>query len=191
MKIEDGQGDGKLAGVTQDHQLRVQAVQHSMEHDISHHKEEAYFANIADTANSLTTTATGGPLLVLKNLSESKHIVIHKVFVGTSADIIMRVVRNPVIGSLGNKVDHTPPNLHFASGKDAAVACYTWDEVGDGITGLTGGLVLNTCLFDKGHRVLPSNDAFILGENNVISFEFVGAGEVTFGIRFFFQINGS
>lgn len=188
MRLEDGEGSGHEAGVTSAHKLKVEATMHSLEHERSHEHGDAYFANIADTADSLTITGTGGPILLIRNDSEQKDLVIRKVLVGTSsANMILKVVRNPLIGSLGNVNVHVPGNLNFASGNAASVSIWNWDEVGNGITGLTDGTVLNTYIFQSWSRVLPFDDAFILGKNNAIAFECKGVGELTLGVRFFMQ----
>lgn len=185
MRITDGKGHGHEAGVTEDNRLMVSATTQSLEHTNSHEEEQVYFANIATTDDSLTITATGGTVLVMQNNSTVRDIVIHEVFIGTgAADMIFKVVRNPTLDTLGNMNEQAPGNLNFSSGNIADVSVWNWDEVGDGITGVSDGTVLNAYLFQAGHHVLPFDDALIVPNNAIISFEFSGAGEATLGVRF-------
>ena len=187
--IKDG-SSGFVAKVDEQLQLHVLAVNKSAEHDASERNSFTFFANTTDTANTLTATATGGAMLYVENTSGTQQLVIEKVL--TSADTADGVVvwkRNNVVGTIGNNNTHAPVNLNFRSNVAAPVTCYNWDEVGDGMTGLSGGTTMKSFITGAGFTVHPIDGSIILGQGNSLTIEYkvAGGGEFECGIRMYFE----
>lgn len=189
--IIDGAGGGKRVKVTDDNELLVLATTRSEEHLTSSRDGQSYFANTADTANTLTATATGGIILYLENTSSTQDIVVEKVLSSASvAGGIMVWKCNTIIGTIGNNNIHTPLNLNFGSPNTAPVICHNWDEVGDGMTGITGGAVIKSFITGIGFTEHPINGAMIIpkASNLTIEYSVAGGGEFECGIRFYLDI---
>jgi len=187
--IGDGSGKGNVAKVDDDLRLSAQANIQTEEHFISSRDANTFFANTADTANTLTTTATGGPILYIKNGNPDKQMIVAKVLASTDIDGgVMRFIRNPTLGTIGNNNTHTPQNLNFNSNKSAQGTFYNWNENGDGMTGLSGGTVLKTFIISKGFNVFPLDAALVLENDDSFAIEFIGAGEFECGVRFFYMV---
>ena len=194
MIITDGAGGGHSAAVDSDNKLETHATMHSEEHYVSTFKRQAYFANTADTANTLTL-ATGNTynMLFIQNNSAVKWLVIQKVFVSVDTAAVVLVVRkNMTVGAITNENTHIPPNANFSSGNDADALLYNWDEVGTaGVTGLTAGTIVNTYILAAEIRPLPFDGFMVLGQNDNVVFQIVnGTGgnvEAAIGCRFYFN----
>ena len=76
--IQDGSGKGFSAEVDSALKLQVSAVVSTDEHNHSH-QGEAFYMNSADTANTLTATATGGLIMYLKNDDPNRLITIEDI----------------------------------------------------------------------------------------------------------------
>lgn len=180
---------GNVAKVDADQALLVRAITQTEEHFTSAKTEESYFANTTNAANTLTTTATGGGVLFLRNNSSTKLMVIEKVL--SSADTAGGVVvwkKNVTVGTIGNNNVHIPVNLNFGSTKEADALCYNWDEVGDGMTGITNGEVVKTFITGVGFTIHPIDGTIIMEKNSNILIEYIGAGEFECGIRFYYEV---
>jgi len=191
--IEDGQGLGYRAGVNENNRLKVSASIFSEEHGSSV-KGDAYFANTADTADTLTL-ASGNTynMLYLRNDGNAQRVVIEKILVSAAATgLVMKWTRNPVLGSIGANNTHTPPNVNFGSNRSAVGTFYSWDETGtDGLTGLSGGTTVKTFIVGAGFNVFPIDGAIILGQSNSILISLTnGTGsaiEAECGVRFYYE----
>jgi len=121
--------------------LRTEAISESLEADASR-QGEAFTIATSQSVRSLTVVAANdGPLLYIRNLSESK-ILVADGFTATESGPggILYLVKNPVLGVIGANVPVIPSNRNFSSTRDASVEAEVWDETGVvGITGLTGG----------------------------------------------------
>lgn len=152
-------------------------------------KENVYFANMSDTADTVTITTTGGPMMYIKNTSSTKNVIIQKYLVGAGQDgTVLKFVKNATVGTIGNENTHIPPNLNFSSTNTADVLCYIWDEVGDGMTGISGGTTCATFILALGEIALPANDAFVLGPNDSITIYATSIGtssEFSLNTRFY------
>jgi hypothetical protein len=190
MIIEDGTGSGGFkAKVDERNELHVTSSTKTKEHEISQDDGLAFFANTADTADTLTATATGGAMLYLKNTSATKKLTVEKIL--TSADTaggVVKWMKNVVVGSISDNNIHTPVNNNFASGFTAEALCYSWDESNDGLGGLTGGTILKTFITGAGFTVHPLDGSIILGLNDSITvyYKVAGGGEFEAGIRFYY-----
>ena len=184
MQIRDGKGRGNLAEVTKDQQLVTLSTMRTQEHAVAL-EGDSYFTNISATAPSLTTTVTGGYMLLLKHTSESVKRIIQLIIASTSVDGgVMQFIRNPTLGTLGNNVAATTVNTNMASGREAVIEANSWDEVGDGITGVSEGEIINTFVLPKGVHFFPILGAFVMGNNNILGVRYSGViAEFALGIR--------
>ena len=66
-------------------------------------------------------------------------VIISRIIGSTDGATYVWMTRNFTIGTLGNYNTFTPTNMNFGSTNPSETLAYTWNEVGDGITGLTGG----------------------------------------------------
>ncbi len=191
--IKDGR-TGDTAAVNEQNELLVKAIRSSIEHIVSSRDGEAYYANTADTANTLTI-ATGETIkmLYLENTSGTLDLVVEKISVNSdTAGVVAVYTRNAVLGAVGANDAHTPPNANFSSGKTARVVCHTWDETGTtGITGITGGVKLATHLHGDGEDTDNIDGAIVLKRGNSLVVTLVnGTGgnvEAAVVVRFYFD----
>jgi hypothetical protein len=184
--IKDGTGAGFLAKVDSTNRMLVSANSQSEEHFISSGEGLAYFANSADTADTLTTTATGGPILYVRNTHAEKQLVVEKILASTdTAGGVFKWIINPILGTIGNNNVHAPVSLNAGKSITPATVAYNWDEVGDGMTGLTGGTTLKTTIIGAGFTAFPIDSSLILEGGDSIQMNYTGAGEFECSIRFF------
>lgn len=188
MRIKDGTGDNYMCRVDAQNRLTVAGSMQAEEHFISSAKGLAYFANTADTADTLTLTGNSCDILYIKNVHASKQLVIAKVLVSAdTAGAIIKWKRNPTIGTIGNNNVHQPKSLNFSSNSNPDATVYSWDEVGDGMTGITVGDTINTFIAGSGFTVFPIDSAMILERNNSLLINVKGTGELSVGVRMFFM----
>ena len=186
MKIEDGTGKGFFAKVTSNNEISARSTISTKEH-FEAESGNSYVMNTADTANTLTVTATGGPILFIQNCEDNDIIIQELTISSNTAGIVARIVRNPILGTIGNNNVHTPVNSNFASSKTATVTAHNWDEVGDGLTGLTGGTVLATVILAVGSNRFGTAGSLIIPKGQRFSVEIIGASEITIDVRFFIE----
>jgi len=188
MIIEDGAGEGYKAKVNSEHRLLVRSEQSTFHQEISCVNEEAYMCPLGtETTPTLTVTATGGYMMYLKNTSTLYDAIIARITISTSAMMVLTLIKNPTIGPLGNEVAITAVNKNFKSGKVAEVDCYGWDEVGDGITGVTGGTCIGTYQINGIDRLL-FDEAMCIGLNDIVAIKAKGAGEISVVIHGYYDI---
>lgn len=191
--IEDGQGAGYKAGVNSANRVRVSASTFSDEHRNSE-AGNAYFLNTASTADTLTLDdGNSYYMLYLRNDSNSQTIVIEKVLASTdTTGIVMKWLRNPTLTTAGANNVVTPVNMNFGSNRTANGTFYSWDETGStGITGISGGSVVNTFIVGTGFNVFPIDGAILLTPNTsfaiVLTNNTGGAVEVECGVRMYYE----
>ena len=190
----EGSGKGNVANVGDDLKLQVLATSHNEEHSISFRLADAYVANTADTDDTLTiAAATDTPILYIENTSESKAIIIEKIISSSSvAGGVFKWIRNPTLGTIGANNTHNPVNLNFGSNRTARATVYNWDESGGaGMTGLSGGTVLDTFITNVGTTIHPIDGAIVLFQGDRIQFNYLvaGGGEFECGVRFYYDIS--
>lgn len=184
MKVEGAKGN-RVAEVTEEGQFVIFGTAFQLVHYISHAHSEAYAFPLSDT--SLTVTATGGIMWVLQNTSATD-LIVKKFMLSMAQNQIVRLIRSPTIGTLGNETAITPANLNLKSNRDAECSCYGWDETGDGITGVTGGTSIYTMRSNTGGPAqVESDDALILGRQDVIALHVSGAGEFNGSFMFYYH----
>jgi len=188
IEIRDGAGSGYRAAVDKRNKLTVISTSHTEAHTISFTDGQAYIANTTDTADTLTLTATGGPIVYIKNTSTSRSLIIESMCFGSSASgVVVVVTRNPTLGTIGNENTHAPVNCNYFSGNAAEAIVYTWDEVGDGMTGLSGGTKHASFILPAGTTPIPTEGSLVIGRGDSIMFSAVGAAEFTANIHFYYD----
>lgn len=179
MQLEDGTGTGYRAEVNSLNQIKVRSIRSTYHQYVSCNNEEAYMASLGTEAvPTLTVTAGGGYMMYLKNTSTKYDAVLARLTVSTSAIMTLTVMKNPVIGVLANETALIPVNKNFKSGKVADVDVYIWDEVADGITGITGGECAGTYQINGLERILL-DESMCLGLNDIVAIKAKGVGELT------------
>ncbi len=121
--------------------LRTQGIQESLEADASRNGEAFTLASSQSQRILTFQPADDGPIMYVRNLSESK-VLVADGFTATEggAGMILYLVKNPVLGAIANNVEVTASNRNFSSTRDADVEAHVWDETGVlGIQGLSGG----------------------------------------------------
>ncbi len=124
-----------------DGRLRTQSISESLEADASRNGE-AFTLATSQSVRTLTLKAADvGPVLYIRNLSESK-ILVADGFTATEGGpgTTLFLVKNPVLAVIGANVPIVSSNRNFSSTRDADVEAHVWDESGVvGLTGLSGG----------------------------------------------------
>jgi len=188
MMIEDGTGAGYRAEVNSLHQIRTRSVGSTYQQFASCEHEQAYMASLGTEAlPTLTVTGTGGYMMYVKNNSTDYAAIMSRITVSTSAIMTITLMKNPTIGSLGNETTITPINKNFGSGKVAEIDVYGWDEVGDGMTGITAGDCAGTYQINGFERLIV-DEAVCLGINDVLAVKAKGAGEASIVMHGYYVI---
>lgn len=173
--LEDGTGSGNRAKVNSSNKIEVESTMHTKAHIASMTDGAAFIANTADTAKTLTTTVTGGPILFLQNNDANNDAILQviKISVDTTGGILS-VYRNASVGTIGNNNIHVPVNLNFGSAKTSSATCYTWNEVGNGMTGISGGTLVESYGLPAAFHVIDLQDTYVLNRTNNVLFNFEG-----------------
>ena len=188
MMMEDGTGSGYKAGVNSLNQQKTRGICSLYHQFVSCEHEQAYIAPLGTEAKpTLTVTATGGYMMYLKNTSTEYNAIIARITVSASALMLITIMKNPTIGSLGNETAIIPVNKNFASGKVADVDVYGWDEVGDQITGVTGGTCAGTYQINGFERIL-FDESICLGLNDIIAIKAKNAGELALTMHGYYNV---
>jgi len=188
-RIVNGADGAKYAvKVDSDNRLSVAANVQNEEHFISSSQGLAFSVNSADTADTLTTTATGGCLLYAKNGHATKQLVVSGYRISSdTAGITSSITTEPTLGTIGNNNVHSPVNLNANSNNEAQGTFYNWNEVGDGMTGLSGGNKLETNILNVGVNDLTFEDSLILEPNASLCINVYGVAEVSVSLRCFYM----
>ena len=131
--------------------------------------------------------------MYLENSDSDRILNIHDIRVATdTAGAVVIVRRNPILGTVGANNAHTPVNLNFQSDILASGIFHNWDETGTaGITGLTGGTILESHVLRGSNTVFLYESAVILFQGNSLSIVvFNGTGgniEISGTIRFHYE----
>lgn len=188
MQIEDGTGTGNRVEVNSLNQIKTRSIRSTYHQFVSCNDEQAYMASLGTEAMpTLTVTATGGYMMYLKNTSTNYDAIIARLTVSTSAMMSVTIMKNPTIGILVNEVASVPVNKNFKSGKVADVDVYTWDEVGDGMTGITAGACAGTYQINGLDRIL-FDESMCIGLNDIIAIKAKGVGELTIVMHGYYVI---
>ena len=188
MIIEDGTGSGYKAGVNSLNQQKVRGICSIYHQFVSCEHEQAYMASLGTEAKpTFTVTATGGYMIYVKNTSTSYDMIIARITITTSALTIITIMKNATIGSLGNETSVIPINKNFKSGKVAEVDVYAWDEIGDQITGITGGTCAGTYQVNGLERIL-FDESLCLGLNDIIAIKAKNSAELSITVHGYYIV---
>ena len=152
----------------------------------------AFTLSTAQGSNRTLTVkaADDGPVLYVRNESASK-ILVADGFTATesAAGMILVLVKNPVLGSIGANEEITPSNRNFSSTNEADVQGQVWDEAGVvGLTGLTGGDEVATFIRSVPVGTLDLKNAVRLGRLDSAYFAYEnptgGPIEASIALRF-------
>lgn len=181
FSILDGLGRGNTAEVDNNFRVRVHGTSVPLLANISQVKGTVFMARTSQVLDSHTITATGGHLIAMTNIHPSLVLVLVGI-VGrpTANDMFVEAVLDVTVGTVGNATEIFPVNLNVGSPNisSAFMQVYVWDEVGDGMTGITGGQALGpTRLFQNQPYVAAINSAAVLPPGKAVSFMAKGAGE--------------
>ena len=189
VTILDGKGSGKVMHVDNENRGHTLAVTQAEAHHVSRTDEEMYITNAATTANALTLTATAGAILLIRNDSSTDDLVIQTIALSISAAGTILIIRkNDTIGTIADNNVEVARNLNFASGNVSDSTIYSWDEVNDGLGGLTAGQVLHTGYLAVGTTLFDINGTMHLGKNdNIVIATVLGTPEFTVSVSFYFE----
>lgn len=175
--------DGMIAGVTTEHQIKVRAENHELQHHISWETESAYQAISIDTG----ITAADQTVFHLKNNSATQDCVISFVRIVDMTTITTHVVGNYFELGFGRTVasdgtETTPVNLNVSSGKAASVT----------VTGIAPTMAGTFTAIDRAYTVLGEEVVFdkqgsiILGLDDTFEVRFIstGTGEARVRVTF-------
>jgi len=182
---------GTGARVGADGRLQAWAVSETSEAARSH-EGDAFIASVAQGGVRTLTLAAGQTynLLYVQNDSDRKLMALNSLLVSMdAAGAVLFVVKNPVVGTLGNNTEVTPSNLNFGSTNPADVTAHVWDEVGTaGITGLTAGEEIQSLTLPGMAGAFALNAAVHLARTNGVLIGVQnptgGAIEATAALRF-------
>lgn len=166
--IKDGTGKGYLAQVNLDNRLMTTAISESIDSHINQTEGQSYSVIVAQTP-----TGAGDCFCYIKNLSTNLKIFITSVKLYTAADETIQVKLKDT-GATAGGTPYIPVNRNSGSTNLADVTV----EVGNDITGLSGGLVVDQ-FFVKGSTSSVQIDwdsGLLLGINQSISFYAVTGG---------------
>jgi hypothetical protein len=188
LMIEDGSGTGRRVKVTLDNFLMTKSISEGYEAHQSHENGKSFHVETGvSVPQTLTSTATGGYHLYLRNDSTSEYLLIERLLCSTNtAGTVVAVIKNPTLGTISNHNTTTPANLNFSSGNVAQATCYTWNETGNGLGGITSGTTVATRGLAVGSSVFNLEGTYVLSTNNSIGIIVTGAAETTVGLRFFY-----
>ncbi len=172
--------------------LRTQGIQESLEADASRNGEAFTIASSQGQRVLTFQAADDGPLIYVRNLSESK-ILVADGFTATEggAGMILYLVKNPVVGALANNTPITPSNRNFSSTRDADVEAHVWDETGVlGIQGLSGGEEVASFIRSVPAGTLDLKNAVRLGrlDSAYFAYENPTGGAITASLAFRFHM---
>lgn len=186
--IKSGVGTPWEMRVDENHRAVVSSNAQTEEHFISSAEGLSFFANTTDTDDTLTTTVTGGPMMYIKNDHSSKQLIISKILASSdTANGVITFTKNPTLTSIGNNNTHTPVNINFGANLNALTTIYTWNEAGDGMTGLSGGTKIKTFIMPNTIVPFPIESAFVLEKDSSFMISYKGVAEFEVGVRFFFM----
>jgi len=165
--INDGIGRGNSAKVDSDNRLAVDAGVRP----ISAIKALTGDCYVASMDATVSVSATGGIVSFIENTSSTKSIVIDKVVVSCSAaQLTYKSSVGVVKGTLAVAEEAQLTNTNTSSAKTPGVGAYVWTgDSGDGMTGLTGGKIVNLVELAAGAWDLDDDDTLVIAPGGTFS----------------------
>jgi hypothetical protein len=167
MLIEDGTGSGRTAAVNIDNKLEVVAITASTEHDTNHRDGQAYNAVFEQNPIEADPSAEEVCIFYFKNTSE-----VDATFEGLShrlagSDLTDSLeIRGGDEGDPVGGASLTPANMNLGSGNSAQGTFL----VGNNITGLSGGVILNKIYIESdGSNYTNFDQDIIVPRNRILT----------------------
>ena len=186
MQINDGTGTGAAAKVTGSGRVAVDADDGAL---AAAKAGKLYTVSTWTSGKpTLTMTTNGGVLLYMSNNDNSrKSFVIDSIIVGVSAALECRVILGHEEGSLADETELnvSTTNTAYSAGSSANASAYVWDEVNDGIGGLTGGTSSVSTILGIGSTEMVPSGKYVVAPGGNIAVALKLAGEATATIRFY------
>lgn len=177
--FEDGEGSGKLAGVTIDNRIKAESKSNVRGYYVSRDDERAFNAVFEDAS-----AAAGDYVAYLKNTSTTRNLYVDLVRVDAANAVKWKVVSATGAATGGNTV--TPVNMNRSSGITASV-----DARADNVGGFTAGSNLIATIRNAANSsaTIPFDDVLVLGQNDAIAIEYDSGttGDASITIRFYFE----
>ena len=189
MLINDGIGRGYVAKVTSDNRLAVDAASIS-ETASAARSGVCYVTTTGVTADTLTVTATGGIMIIIKNDSTTESLLIDQVILSTdNVKARYKEIVDMTIGTIADSNTGKAISTQTSSSRKAPATIYAWDETNNGVGGLTSGTDLavayattGTTTFDHGGAtVISPGSNFAIGLKNISG----GTMEAAVVVRFY------
>ena len=185
MKIEDGTGTGKLAGVSKVNRLKVEAASHPEVHDKSLEEGQVFMFSTGGFV-SITSTGTETGVIYIKNDSATKYLIINSI--RTCGDQVQKILmyKNSTAGTLISGASNGQiTNLNLSSSNASEATCYK----GSNGSTVTDGTIIGNHINHTGHSTVNADDALILGKNDslTITFEVASAATVCAAVVGYFS----
>ena len=165
FQIEDGQGSGKVVGVTEENRLKASCVTSTLEHEINHHDEQCYSVgvSISPTAGASTPVC----ILYVKNNSNTNMIISENMFTVDTTNVTVSLKFGDV-GTPANTTAGSAVNRNAGSGNIPDCTIYVGAD-SSGITGLSGGNNVSVIKVIAGNesRYFEGVSGFIVPKNQV------------------------
>jgi len=170
MFLQDGNGNGYLANVDEEHRLHVKAVSMQMERHVAHDEGDAFTMDI----DGIQPDSTGYWVAIIKN-SDDRDLIITSITGWVSSFKNDQIYEAYVGGTFTYATNGTavvPANLNAGSGNVAQGDFYVNDGSGN-ITTVVAGVVAGRYIFTttpgkwvKGSGwIIPKNKCFMLYSN--------------------------
>ena len=185
MKVIDGEGSSRAAGVTTDHRLKTEAVEKTEIHYNSITDEEVYMFSTAGFV-TISSTGTETGVFYLQNTSATKNLILNNI--RTCGNQIQKVLiyTNPTGGTLISTAN-AASSINFN-----LVSSNTSDSIqyygANGHT-VSGGTHATNHINNIGHSTMDLSNAVVLGRNDsiAITFELAVAGDVCVSVIGYYE----
>ncbi len=172
QQISDGAGKGFSLQIDAENRGRVLSDVRTEEHHIAEKDQEVFFLHTGDTADTLTVTATGGTIIFVQNDSSTKRLVISEIIIGSDvAGTVIRLVKNYTVGVIADNNALTPFNSFLGAADTADLTAHSWDEVNNGVGGLTAGTLIGVLLSSAGNNEPELRQAIVLDRKDNFGIE--------------------
>ncbi len=170
--ISDGAGKGFSLQIDDENRARTLTDTRTEEHHIAETDQAVFFLHTGDTADTLTVTATGGTIIFVQNDSSTKRLVISEIIIGSDvAGTVIRMVKNYTVGSIADNNVLTPFNSFLGAADTADLTAHSWDEVNNGVGGLTLGTLIAVGLTSAGGNEPELRQAIVLDRKDNFGIE--------------------
>lgn len=194
FSVVDGRGRGIRAEVDTRHRLQTQAMTIDAAAYTSQVDGTLFMVSSGFVQDYHTITATGGFFGVIRNVHPSLNWVSTTItYYPNASNMFASLYLDVTIGTLANATEITPINMNVGSPNLPAsyVRAWVWDEVGDGITGITGGQKAGVTRLYGGPQTINLQSALVIPPGRALALNVKGAGQFSsslFGYMFASQL---